>query len=107
MELLERSADDAVQLPTARLDQTAVCDLLDEPMAEAVLRRRSAALLDDEVEPLQLGERRSELRLRDELLEQRHPERSADDGRDVDHLPRLRLESVEPRLERLLDERRD
>ena len=104
MELLERLADDAVELAPARLDEARVRDLLHEPVAEAVLGRGAAPLLDDEVEPLQLGERRAQRLGGHDLLEQRHAERAADDRGDADHLPRLRLEPVEPRLERLLDE---
>ena len=76
-------------------------------MAEAVLGRGAAAHLDDEVEPLQLRERRLHLLARQHLLEQRQAEGAAGDGGGREHLARRRVEPVEPRLQRALDERRD
>ena len=61
------------------LQQAAVRDLLHEAVAEAVLGRGPAALLDDEVEPLQLRERRHDLLARQEPLQQRQAEGAADD----------------------------
>ena len=76
-------------------------------MAEAVFGCRPAPLLDDEVEPLKLGERGPQLLPRDEPLEQRHAEASADDGSDGGDLAHVWRETIEPRLQRLVDRRRD
>ena len=61
VDLLQRLADALVELPPRRLDEARVGDLLDEPVAEAELRVGAAAHLDDEVEALELGQRRLEL----------------------------------------------
>ncbi len=107
VDLLQRLADALVELLARRLDEARVGDLLDEPVAEAVLGIRAAAHLHDQVEPLQLGERRLELLARHELLEERKPERPSDDCCEREHLPRRRLEPVETGLQRALNERRD
>ena len=88
------------------LEQAAVGDLLHEPVAEAVLRRRAAADLDDQVEPHQVGERRHDLVVRQQALEQRQAEAAADRARDGDDLARARRQAVEARLQRALHERR-
>ena len=102
-QLLERRADDAVQVSPALVEQARVRRFAHEAVTEAVLRRRPTPLLDDEVEPLQLRERRTQQLGRDEPLEQRLAEAATDDGRDRRHLAHVGCESVESRLERLLD----
>ena len=102
-QLLERGADDAVEVSAAPVEQARVRRFAHEAVTEAVLRRRPAPLLDDEVEPLQLGQRGTQLLRRDEPLEQRLTEAATDDGRDRRHLAHVGCEPVEPRLERLLD----
>jgi hypothetical protein len=52
VDLLERLADFSVELDPLSLEQARVRDLLDEPVAEAVLGDGPAALLDHELEPL-------------------------------------------------------
>ena len=76
-------------------------------MAEAVLADRPAALLDDQVESLEVGESPHELLARDDHLEELGAERASDHGRERQQLARFRVEAVEPCLERALDERRD
>jgi hypothetical protein len=105
--LLERLPDAPVELAPARVDQACVGDFLDEPVAEAVLRSRPPAGLEDEVEPLEIGEGVQELLVRHDALEQGKAERPADDGGDAEDLAGVGAEPVEPRLERSLDERRD
>jgi hypothetical protein len=90
-----------------RFDEARVRDLLHEPVAEAIFRIGPSALLVDEVEALELGERRHQLLARNELLEQRDAEGPADDGRQRENFARRGVEPVEPRLEGPLDERRD
>ena len=102
-QFLERRADDPVQVLPPLFEQARVRGLADEPVTEAVLRRRPAPLLDDEVEPLQLRERRTQVLGRDEPLEQRLAEAPSDDGRDRRHLAHVGREAGEPRLQRLLD----
>ena len=67
---------------------------------------RAPARLDDQIEPLELGERRYQPVVGDDLLEQLQREHPADHRGDADHLPGVVVEPVEPRLERPLDERR-
>ena len=107
VELHERLADPQVELPPARLDERPVGDLLHEPVPEAVLGRGSAPLLDHELEPLELGERRPEPRPREEPLEQREAEGAPDHGGGREQLARVGVEPVEPRLQCLLDGGRD
>ena len=104
MELLERPPDAAVELATPLLDERRVGDLLDEAVAEAVLRGRAPPLLDDELEALKLRQGRNEARARCYALEQRQAEVAADHGRDVEDLPRIGFETVEAGLQGLLDE---
>jgi hypothetical protein len=98
IDVLERIADLVVELASLRLDEARVSDLLDEAVPEAVFRVRTPPHFDDEVEPLELGQRVDELVVLDEALEQRHAERPADDGGDVDDLARLRVEPIEAGL---------
>ena len=65
VELHERLADPQVELAPAGLDERPVGDLLHESVAEPVLGRGSAPLLDHELEPLELGERRPQPRPRE------------------------------------------
>ena len=58
-------------------------------MAEAVLGIGAAPNLDDEIEALELGERRLELLARHEPLEEREPERPPDHGGDVESTSRV------------------
>ena len=75
-------------------------------MAEAVLRRRPPADLDDQVEPHEVGQRRHDLIARKQSLEQGQAERASDHARHRDDLARARGQTVEPRLQRTLHERR-
>ena len=92
-----------MQVAPALVEQARVRRFAHEAVTEAVLGRRPAPLLDDEVEPLQLRERGTQLLRRDEPLEQRQAEAAADDGRDRRDLAHVGREPVEPRLQRLLD----
>src|SRR2546421_12894216 len=80
VELLERFTDDAVQLAAAARYEPGVGDLLDEAVAEAVLRCGAAALLDDEVEALELGERGPKFLCGKDPFEQGGAEGAAHDG---------------------------
>ena len=71
VELDQCLAHPQVELAPAGLDEASVGGLLHEPVAEAVLGRGSAPLLDHELEPLELGEGRQQPRAREEPLEQR------------------------------------
>src|SRR6185369_17458217 len=93
VDLLQRLSDRLVQLPPRRLDEARIRDLLDEPVAEAKLRVGAAAHLDDEVEALEVGERRLELVARHELLEELKAECPADHGGEGEHLTRRRIEA--------------
>ena len=103
---LERGANPAVELAAAGVGQHRVGRLLHEPVAEPVLRVRPAPLLDDQLEPLEIGERRGEPARVDEPLEQRDREPAADDRRHGGHLAGAGLEPVEARLENALHEQR-
>ena len=105
VDLLERLAHTFVQLAPLGLDEARVRDFLDQPVAEAVFRGGAPALLVDQVETLEFGQRGRELLARDEPLEQLHAECSPDDRRDREHLARRRVETVEPRLQGSLNER--
>ena len=107
VDLLERLAHALVQLAALRVDEARVGDLLDEAVAEAVLGVRPAALLDDQVEPLQVGQCLHELVAVHEPLQQRQPERPPDDRGDREDVARLAVEAVEARLQRPLDDRGD
>src|SRR5262245_37992347 len=107
MDALERFADRAMDRAPAGLEQRAVRDLLHEPVAEAVLGRGSASLLDHELKPLELGQGREQANLREDALEQREPEGAADDRGRRDQLASLVVEPAEPSLQRLLDGGRD
>ena len=107
VELLERRADDAVQVAPSLLEEARVRGFLHQAVAEAVLGRRAPPFLDDEVESLQLGERRPEPVRRDEPLEERQAEAAADDRRDRRHVAHVRCEAVEACLQRLLNRRRN
>ncbi len=96
-----------MELAPAGLDERAVGGLLHEPVPEAVLGRGSAPLLDDELEPLELGEGRQQPRPGEEPLEQGQAEGAPDHGGGRDQLARLGVEPVEPRLQRLLERGRD
>ena len=71
VDVLQRLADALVQLAALRVDQAGVGDLLHQAVAKAVLRVRAAALLDDEVETLELRERLHQLVAGNEPLEER------------------------------------
>ena len=58
IELLQGLPDVEVDLSPLRLDQARIGDLLDEAVAEPILGPGRRRLLDDEVEALELGERR-------------------------------------------------
>jgi hypothetical protein len=107
VDLLQSFADLLVQLPPLRVDEARVRDLLHEPVTEPVLGIGPAALLVDEVEPLELGQGRDQLVARDEALEKGDAEGAPDHRGDGQHLARRRIEPVEPGLERALDESRD
>jgi len=81
-----------------------VIDIFPAEHAENAIR---VSLFDDEVESLQLRERRSKLLRRDEALEQRQAEAAADDRSDGGDVTNVGREPVEPRLQRLLDRRRN
>ncbi len=61
IELLQGLPDSEVELSPLRLDQARIGDLLHEAVAEAILGRGTPPLLDDEVEALELRERRQQL----------------------------------------------
>ena len=103
---LDGLADAPVQGAPGRIEQAVVGDLLHEPVPEAVLRRRSPADLDDQVEPHQVRERRHHLVVRQQALEQGQPEAAPDGARHRDDLARAHRQAVEPRLQGALDERR-
>ena len=73
MQFLERRADHPVEIAAARVQEAAIGRLVHEPVAEAVLGGRPAALFDDEVEPLELRERWAQSLRRHELLQQAAP----------------------------------
>src|SRR5262249_57308326 len=79
VQLLERRADDAVQVAPTFVEEAAVRRLADEPVAEAVLGGRSSPLLDHEIVSLELGERGSQPLRGNESLHERGAERAADD----------------------------
>ncbi len=107
VELDQRLGDAQVEPAAASLRKRPVRGLLHKPVTEAVLGPRPGALLDDELKPLQLRERRRQPCLRQQALQQRQPERAPDHRGGRDHCPRLRVEPVEARLERLLQRRRN
>ncbi len=72
-------------------------------MPEAVLGSGSAPFLDDELQPLELGESRQQARSRKEPLEQRQAEGTPDHGGGRDQVAGLGVEPVEPRLEGFLN----
>src|SRR6266508_5097384 len=78
-----------------------------EPVTEAILGRGSGPFLDDELEPLELGEGRQQSRLGEKPLEQGQAEGMPDHGGGCDELARLGVEPVEPRLQRFLEGGRD
>ena len=105
--VLEGLTDVSVHPSALAVQQACVGNLLDEAVAEPVLRRGSPSLLDDEIESLQLGQGRDGLVARHDPFQKGEPERSAYDCRVAQHLPCQRVESVEPRLQGSLDDRRD
>ena len=106
VERLDGLADAPVQGAPGGLQQAVVGHFLHQAVAEAILRRGTPADLDDQVEPHQVRERRHDLVVRQQALEQRQPEAAADRARDGDDLARARRQAVEPRLQCALHERR-
>ena len=100
MEVAERLTHTPVQLAAVRLDQGVVRRFLHEPVPEAVLDGIASMLLDDQLEPLQLGQRREEQRAWQQALEQRDAEGPADHRRGGDEFAGRVVEPVESRLKR-------
>jgi hypothetical protein len=96
-----------MELVPAGLDERPVRDLPHETVSEPVLGRGSASLLDHELEPLELGEGPQQPRPGEEPLEQRQAEGAPDHGRGRDHLTRLGVEPIQPRLQGFLNGGRD
>jgi hypothetical protein len=92
-----------MQLAALLLEQVPVGSFLRQPVPEAVLGRRATALLDDEIVPLELDERRPETLGRDEALEQRCAEGPPDHRGGRRHLASLWGEPVETGLQGVLD----
>src|SRR5438128_646625 len=90
-------------LPAPVLQQARVRRLLDEAVAEPILACRASALLDDQVEPLELGQCRPQPLAWHEPLEQRHSEAASDDGGERRDLAHVGRETVESRLQGLLE----
>ena len=107
VELLERESGGAVEVAAAALEEAAVGDFPQEAVPEPVLGDGATSLLDDQIEPLQVGEDGAEPDVGSESLEERHRERATDDGGDADEVAGVGCEPVEPRLQRLLDGRRE
>ncbi len=107
MELHKCLAHPQVERATASLKQSAVCSLLHEAVAEAVLGHRQPPLLDHELEPLEFGEGRQQPRPGEETLEQGQTKGAPDHGRGRDQLARPRVKPIETRLQGLLDSGRD
>src|SRR5215210_1513410 len=107
MQILERVGHRPVELATMSLDEPAVCNLLNKSVPEAIFRLRPAPLLHDQVAPLELGQSRTQRFGGSQAPEELQAEGAPDDRGDVHELAGARLKPVQPRLERLLDRRRD